>query len=90
MRKLLAVVLALMMVLTLAVPLMAQADELEEITILYPGEETDAFSNFINGAFAQKVKEELNMKVNFRFLSWDAYWDQKKVMLAANETIDLY
>ena len=90
MKKLLAVVLALMMVLTLAVPLMAQADELEEITILYPGEETDAFSEFINGAFAQKVKEELNMKVNFRFLSWDAYWDQKKVMLAANETIDLY
>ena len=90
MKKLLAVVLALMMVLTLAVPLMAQADELEEITILYPGEETDAFSNFINGAFAEKVKEELNMKVNFRFLSWDAYWDQKKVMLAANETIDLY
>ena len=90
MRKLLSLVLALTLVLTLAVPLMAQADELEEITILYPGEETDAFSEFINGAFAQKVKEELNMKVNFRFLSWDAYWDQKKVMLAANETIDLY
>ena len=90
MKKLLAMVLALTLVLTLAVPLMAQADELEEITILYPGEETDAFSEFINGAFAQKVKEELNMKVNFRFLSWDAYWDQKKVMLAANETIDLY
>ena len=90
MKKLLAVVLALTLVLTLAVPLMAQADELEEITILYPGEETDAFSEFINGAFAEKVKAELNMKVNFRFLSWDAYWDQKKVMLAANETIDLY
>ncbi len=90
MKKLLAMVLALTLVLTLAVPLMAQADELEEITILYPGEETDAFSEFINGAFAQKVKEELNMKVNFRFLSWDAYWDQKKVMLAAKENIDLY
>ena len=90
MKKLLAMVLALTLVLTLAVPMLAQADELEEITILYPGEETDAFSEFINGAFAQKVKEELNMKVNFRFLSWDAYWDQKKVMLAANETIDLY
>ncbi|MBR5961532.1 MAG: ABC transporter substrate-binding protein [Clostridia bacterium] len=90
MKKLLAVVLALMMVLTLAVPLMAQADELEEITILYPGEETDAFSEFINGAFAQKVKEDLNMKVNFRFLSWDSYWDQKKILLAANEPIDLY
>ena len=63
MKKLLAVVLALMMVLTLAVPLMAQADELEEITILYPGEETDAFSEFINGAFAQKVKEEQDLTI---------------------------
>ena len=90
MKKLLAMVLALTLVLTLAVPLMAQADELEEITILYPGEETDAFSEFINGAFAEKVKEDLNMKVNFRFLSWDSYWDQKKILLAANETIDLY
>ena len=43
MKKLLAVVLALALVLTLAAPLMAQADGLEEITILYPGEETDAF-----------------------------------------------
>ena len=90
MKKLLAVVLALALVLTLAAPLMAQADGLEEITILYPGEETDAFSAFINGPFAEKVATELNMKVNFRFLSWDAYWDQKKVMLAANEAIDLY
>ena len=89
MKKLLAVVLALMLVLTLALPL-AQADALEEITILYPGEETDEMSNFLKGAFAEKVAAELNMKVNFRFLSWDAYWDQKSVMLGANEAIDLY
>ena len=88
MKKLLSVVLALALVLTLALPL-AQADELEEITILYPGEETDEMSNFLNGAFAKKVAAELNMKVNFRFLSWDAYWDQKSVMLGANEPIDL-
>ena len=90
MKKLLAVVLAMMLALTLAVPLLAQADELEEITILYPGEETDEMSAFLNGAFAEKVKEELNMKINFRFLSWEAYWDQKKLMLAANDPIDLY
>ena len=90
MRKLLAAVLALTLVLTLALPLLAQADELEEITILYPGEETDAFSEFINGVFAEKVAAELNLKVNFRFLSWDAYWDQKSVMLGAQEPIDLY
>ena len=90
MKKLLSMVLALTLVLTLAAPMLAQADELEEITILYPGEQTDAFEEFTNGAFREKVAAELNMKVNFKFLSWDAYWDHKKIMLAANETIDLY
>lgn len=90
MKKLLATILALTMVLMLAVPMMAQADEPEEITILYPGEETDEMAAFLNGTFADKVREELNMKVNFRFLSWDAYWDQKKIILGAKEKIDLY
>ena len=90
MKKLLAAVLALVLVLTLAAPMMAAAEVLEEITILYPGEETDEMSAFLNGAFAEKVEAELNMKVNFRFLSWDAYWDQKSVMLGAQEPIDLY
>ena len=90
MKKLMAVVLAMTLALTLALPLLAQADDLEEITILYPGEETDEMSAFLNGAFAEKVKSELNMKITFRFLSWEAYWDQKQLMLAANDPIDLY
>ena len=90
MKKLLSLALALTLVLSLALPLMAQAEGLEEITILYPGEETDEMAAFLNGAFAEKVKNELNMKVNFRFLSWADYWDQKKLMLAANDPIDLY
>ncbi len=89
MKKLFAAMLALMLALTLALPL-AQADALEEITILYPGELTDEMENFLNGAFGEKVAAELNMKVNFIFLSWDAYWDQKSVLLGANEAIDLY
>ena len=90
MKKLLSLALALMLALSLTLPILAQAEGLEEITILYPGEETDEMSAFLNGAFAEKVKNELNMKVNFRFLSWADYWDQKKLMLAANDPIDLY
>lgn len=90
MKKLLSLALALMLALSLALPLAALADGLEEITILYPGEETDEMAAFLNGPFAEKVKNELNMKVNFIFLSWDQYWDQKKVMLAAKDSIDLY
>ena len=96
-KKTLIIVIAALVVAALAAgiyfatrPKVEEKASLEEITILYPGEETDAFANFINGPFAEKVKNELNMKVNFRFLSWDAYWDQKKVMLAAKEPIDLY
>ena len=90
MKKLLSLALALMLALTLALPLLAQAEDLQEITILYPGEETDEMSNFINGPFAEKMKNELNLKVNMRYLSWADYWDQKKLMLAANDPIDLY
>ncbi|MBQ8073413.1 MAG: ABC transporter substrate-binding protein [Clostridia bacterium] len=90
MKKLLSMLLTLTLLLTLAAPLMARADDPEEITILYPGEETDEMAAFLNGKFAEKVKADLNMKVNFRFLSWEAYWDQKQLMLAAKEPIDLY
>ncbi len=90
MKKLLSLVLALVLLTSLALPMAALAEASEEITILYPGEETDEMSAFLKGAFAQKVLEELNMKVNFLFLSWDNYWDQKKIMLAANTPIDLY
>ena len=90
MKKTLSVLLALIMVLTMALPLISSADELEEITILYPGEETDEFQAFVDGPFAEKVAAELGMKVNFSFLSWSDYWDQKQLRLAANDKIDLY
>ncbi len=90
MKKFLSLMLVLALTLCLALPLVAHAEALEEITILYPGEETDEMANFINGPFAEKVKAELNMKVNMRYLSWADYWDQKQLMLAANDPIDLY
>ena len=79
-----------LMALTLALPVLAHGEILEEITILMPGEETDEYAAFINGPFAQKVEEDLKMKVNFRWLSWSDYWDQKQLWFAANEKIDLY
>ena len=90
MKKLVSIILTLALAMTLFLPLAAQADGPEEITILYPGEETDEMSAFLKGPFAAKVEAELNMKVNFIFLSWDAYWDQKSIMLGAQEAIDLY
>ncbi|MDO5377072.1 MAG: ABC transporter substrate-binding protein [Clostridia bacterium] len=90
MKKNLLLVLALALAMMMALPLLAHADELEEITILYPGEETDEMEAFLEGPFAQKVAEELGMKVNFTWLSWSDYWDQKTLKLAANEPVDLY
>lgn len=90
MKKNLLLVLALVLAMIMALPLLAYADELEEITILYPGEETDEMEAFLKGPFAQKVADELGMKVNFTWLSWSDYWDQKTLKLAANEPVDLY
>jgi len=86
----LALVLAMVLTMSLSLPLIANAEAMEEITILYPGEETDELANFLNGAFAERVQAELNMKINFVWLSWADYWDQKQLMFAANDPIDLY
>lgn len=90
MKKYLALLVTLVLMLSTALPMFAQADTVEEITILYPGEETDEMANFLNGVFAERVMADLNLKVNFVFLSWADYWDQKMLKLAANEPIDLY
>ncbi len=90
MKRISIALLALVFALLMVLPTGALAEPVEEITILYPGEETDEMTAFLNGPFAERVLAELNMKVNVTFLSWDNYWDQKKIMLAANTPIDLY
>lgn len=62
----------------------------EEITILYPGEESDRMTSFLNGEFAERMLQDLNMKVNVIFVPWDQYWDKKSIMLGSQEPIDLY
>lgn len=64
--------------------------EAGEITILYPGEETTRFKEFLENEFAEKVYDEIGLKVNMIWLPWDQYWNQKEIMLAANQVIDLY
>lgn len=62
----------------------------EKITILYPGDESDRMTSFLNGEFADRMLQDLNMEVEVIFLPWDQYWDKKTVMLGAQEPIDLY
>ncbi|SHO52676.1 ABC transporter substrate-binding protein [Anaerocolumna xylanovorans] len=60
------------------------------LTILYPGDESDRMTDFLENEFAEKMATDLNMKVKMIYVPWDSYWDQKDIMLAANEPIDLY
>lgn len=64
--------------------------ELEKLTILYPGDESDRMGEFLDTEFAEKMKTDLNLSVEMIFVPWDQYWEQKDIMLAANEGIDLY
>lgn len=60
------------------------------ITILYPGDGSDRMSSFLENEFAAKMKTDLGLKVEMVFVPWDQYWEQKDIMLAAQEPIDLY
>lgn len=64
--------------------------ELETLTILYPGEESERMTEFLQNEFAEKMKEDLGLKVEMVYVPWAQYWEQKDIMLAAQEPIDLY
>ena len=62
----------------------------DKVVILYPGEETDNMSDFINNKLNPRLKSEVGIEVELIYKGWDQYWEQKDVMLAVNQTIDLY
>lgn len=87
--------LALMTIMLIAVSIIGGCssktdDKLETLTILYPGDESERMSEFMENEFAEKMAEDLNVKVEVIYVPWDQYWEQKDIMLAANEPIDLY
>ncbi|RED66352.1 ABC transporter substrate-binding protein [Cohnella lupini] len=64
--------------------------KLETVKILYPGDESERMSEFLDKEFAEKMATDLGLKVDLIFVPWAQYWEQKDIMLAANEGIDLY
>lgn len=88
MKRILTLVLTAIMLSTLFVGVASAAPE--KITILYPGEETDRMTEFLNGEFAERMLADLNMEVEMIYVPWDLYWDKKDIMLASQEPIDLY
>lgn len=68
----------------------ASTGDVEVVTILYPGEETDAMANFINNELNPRLASEVGIKVEIVYRGWDQYWEQKDIMLNANQNIDLY
>ena len=104
-KRVFALMLALVMVLSLAAcggggekqpaddgtqPVADGGDQAGKITILYPGEETPRFREFLDNEFAEKVKNDIGLEVEMIWLPWDQYWDQKEIMLSAQNEIDLY
>ncbi len=67
-----------------------KTEDAGSITIYYPGDETERFSEFLQNEFAEKVYNDIGLKVDMVFVPWDQYWTKKEIMLAANENIDLY
>ena len=103
-KRIFALLLALVMVLSLAAcggagdkpaadanqPAAEGKEDAGKITILYPGEETPRFKEFLENEFAAKIKEDLGLEIEMIWLPWDQYWTQKEIMLSAGDEIDLY
>ena len=98
-KRIFALLLALVMVLSLAAcgggedkpaAQSGSAGEAGKITILYPGEETPRFKEFLENEFAEKVKNDIGLEIEMIWLPWDQYWTQKEIMLSAQDEIDLY
>ena len=60
------------------------------VTLLYPGEETPRFKEFLENEFAEKLYNDTGLKLEIIWLPWDQYWTQKEIMLSAQDEIDLY
>lgn len=72
----------------------AQDGEVKEdagtVTMLYPGEETPRFKEFLENEFAEKLYNDTGLTLEIIWLPWDQYWTQKEIMLSAQDEIDLY
>lgn len=68
----------------------AATGEVEKVVFLYPGDETDEMADFIKNQLNPKLAAEAGIELEIIYRSWDQYWEQKDVMLAAGQEIDLY
>jgi ABC-type glycerol-3-phosphate transport system substrate-binding protein len=90
MKKLLVLMLAIMMAAGILSGCGKKGGGKDTLTILYPGDESERMTQFLENEFAKKMKDDLGLKVEMIYVPWDQYWEQKDIMLAANEPIDLY
>ncbi|WP_372630679.1 ABC transporter substrate-binding protein [Cohnella sp.] len=95
-KKMLVLSVILVLIASMAAACSGKKEEasgggkLEKVTFLYPGEETDRFGKFIDNELAEKLAKDIGIQLEVVFVPWSQYWEQKDIMLAANEPIDLY
>lgn len=89
-RKILSILLSMMLVATIFVGCGGSKGDSQEVNILYPGDESNRMTEFLDKEFAEVMKKDLGIKLKVTFVPWDQYWEKKDIMLAAKEPIDLY
>lgn len=60
------------------------------LKVLYPGDETPRFAEFLANDYNPVLKAALNCELEVSWSSWSDYWNKKDMMLAAGEEIDWY
>jgi putative aldouronate transport system substrate-binding protein len=64
--------------------------ELVTINMVMPGDQNARMKSFLETEFAQKMKDELNLKFNINYIPWAQYYDKLNLMFASGEDLDLF
>ena len=66
----------------------AKPEKFENLVVIFPGDAPKGFDEFIKGEYGSKLKEDLNIGLNYSFSPWDQYFTKVQLTISAGERLD--
>ena len=63
-------------------------EKFENLVVIFPGDETPEFTAFVKGDYAKRLKDELNMALDYSFVPWDQYDNKINLAISSGERLD--
>lgn len=63
-------------------------EKFENLVVIFPGDIPNGFDEFIKGEYGKKLKEDLNIGLDYSFSTWDQYDNKINLTISAGERLD--